>query len=102
MTSSFHGITNNNFRCSKCGFEAKHTLELARHKTFAHRLNCSHCAYTTNQDALLAKHILTHTEIKRFKCDLCSYASKRKADLKAHRKRHLEERNDIRWERCGF
>jgi len=94
--------SENNLRCSKCGFEARHTLELARHKTFAHRLSCSHCAYTTNQDSLLAKHILSHKDVKRFKCDLCPYASKRKADLQAHRKRHIEDKSDYQCERCGF
>ena len=91
-----------NFRCTKCGFEATHVLELARHKTFAHRLNCSHCAFTTNQDHLLEKHILTHKDVKRFKCDICPYASKRKADLQAHRKRHFEDKSEYQCERCGF
>ena len=93
---------NVNFRCTKCGFEATHVLELARHKTFAHRLSCSHCAFTTNQDHLLEKHILTHKDVKRFKCDICQYASKRKADLQAHRKRHFEDKSEYQCERCGF
>ena len=79
-------------KCDHCSFKAKHAATMEKHKESDHMrkggFKCGVCSYETNKGRYLARHNLTHSEVKSYICGTCDFRTKTPHALETHEKYH--------------
>ena len=79
-------------KCDQCSFKAKHAATMEKHKESDHMrkggFSCGVCSYETNKKRQLARHNLTHSEVKSYICHTCDFRTKTPHALETHEKYH--------------
>lgn len=86
----------------KCYWIDRHKKKALQIVMNTNRYECNVCQYHCKNASALIKHIVIHSEKKKFHCKQCSYKCKLKAHLKSHNVKHNKRALKISCSECDF
>ena len=99
--------TDKDFECEVCGSLFKLETSLHNHMKQKHQEQksqyiCNYCDQTFLFKSDLARHEVTHANVKPFSCMDCSFVCKRKSELSRHRRIVHEDTPYMSCSLCGY
>ena len=95
------------YNCEQCSYVAKHISNFSKHllvHSDEKKFPCSYCKYRASTKSRIKAHIMAkHSQLRPFACDLCDYRSAQRGNLKIHiRTAHTEEPPALVCQYCSY